>query len=185
MKTFHTLGAFIAAPTQRNEGKDGCVIQDGGGVTPALPLLKPGCAGHILGVCPFRQIDSCKKGKTFGEPCDEAALRLGFRTLGKALLKQTRTVSSFFFPAFFEICRRPNDSTEEVGLNNILSLSLAQQNGSTDLQAVEANNWMSGQDILQVAATMGVSMLGPQAQFLQGSLCSELMTKYPSTASAA
>lgn len=70
--------------------------------------------------------------------------------------------------------RSPKDSTQEGGLNKILQLSLAEREGSPDLSAVV----LCGQDNLQMAGT-AASARGPQAKFWKGSLCSELMTKYP------
>ena len=108
-------------------------------------------------------------------------LRLGFRILGKACLKQMGTVSSFFF--FLLNTYKAFDSTKEVGLNSTLWLSRAWWFGPANLQVGGVNNGVSGCDNLQMAA-MEVFMLGPRAKFPQGSLCSELMTKYPDIANA-
>lgn len=86
--------------------------------------LKP-VVRFIYSECMFIQTELLQREKAgeFRRRVMNQFLRLDFRTLGKALLKQTGTVSSLLF--ILLIPRSPNDSTKKAGLNKILQVSLA------------------------------------------------------------
>lgn len=76
--------------------------------------------------------------------------------------------------------KSPNDSTQEVGLNKILQLSLAEQEGSTDLQAVI----LRGQDNVQNGSQGSFCAGVPKPDFWKAHFDLSWWQKYPFIATA-
>lgn len=97
MKTFHTLGALIAAAAEQNEIKTIVpFILDGGGDDPRFIAAWNSCAVHVFQGSAHS--NGSLRGGNAGELRRLAMNQfpgLGFRTPGKVFLKQTGTGGSF------------------------------------------------------------------------------------------
>lgn len=97
MKTFHTLGALIAATAEQTKTETMVpFILDGGGNDPCLIAASSSCAVHIFqgSIHSNWSLRGGNAGASWKLAMNQF-LGLGFRTPGIAFLKQTGTVGSF------------------------------------------------------------------------------------------
>lgn len=166
VKTFHTLGALIAATAEQNEIKNDCTIRMEVGMSPTLSLLKTSCTVHILWVYGSFKLNYCKEEKL--EYSGDLWWTSSWGWVLGHWVKHFSNKWKLSAVFFFLIPRRPNESTKEVGLKEILRVSLAYHDGPTNVQAVCINNHLSGQDNLQIWQWRHFPCRDPKPNFWKG-----------------